>query len=75
MYKRQHEIPAGKDAAHLHLDVRFLVLAPSGAVVVGNHESEALRWVAPAELDDLDLDEGLHRLAAAAFARARALLA
>jgi hypothetical protein len=33
-----------------------------------------LRWVAPVELDALDLDPGLHRLAAAAFARARALL-
>ena len=69
-----HEIPAGKDAAHLHLDVRFLVVAPPDAVVVGNHESQGLRWVAPDELDTLDLDEGLHRLADAAFARARRLL-
>lgn len=65
-----HEIPAGRDAAHLHLDVRFLVLAPPDAVVVGNHESQGLRWVAPDDLDALDLDPGLHRLAAAAFARA-----
>jgi len=64
-----HEIPAGKDPAHLHLDVRFLVVAPPDAVVVGNHESQGLRWVAPADLDTLDLDDGLHRLAAAAFAR------
>jgi len=65
-----HEIPAGKDPAHLHLDVRFLVVAPPDALVVGNHESEDLRWLAPPELDGLDLDVGLHRLAAAAFARA-----
>lgn len=66
-----HEIPAGKDPAHLHLDVRFLVVAPHDAVVVGNHESQGLRWVSPTELADLDLDAGLHRLAAAAFTRAR----
>jgi 8-oxo-dGTP pyrophosphatase MutT (NUDIX family) len=68
-----HEIPHGKDPAHLHLDVRFLVLAPPDAVVVGNHESQGLRWVAPDELDALDLDPGLHRLAGSAFARAQAL--
>lgn len=67
-----HEIPAGKDPAHLHLDVRFLVVAPPDAVVVGNHESEGLRWVAPRQLESLELDAGLHRLAAAAFTRARA---
>lgn len=69
-----HEIPAGRDAAHLHLDVRFLVLAPPDAVVVGNHESQGLRWVAAGGLDELDLDAGLHRLAAAAFERAQAHL-
>jgi 8-oxo-dGTP pyrophosphatase MutT (NUDIX family) len=69
-----HEIPAGNDPAHLHLDVRFLVVAPPGAVVVGNHESQDLRWVAPDELHPLDLDPGLHRLAAATFARAQVLL-
>lgn len=67
-----HEIPAGRDAAHLHLDVRFLVVAPPGAVAVGNHESEGLRWVTRAELATLDLDPGLHRLAAEAFTRAAA---
>lgn len=66
-----HAIPAGRDPAHLHLDVRFLVVAPPDAVVVGNDESEGLRWVSAVELDALELDEGLHRLAAAAFARAR----
>jgi len=66
-----HEIPAGRDPAHLHLDVRFLVVAPHDAVVVGNHESEGLRWVSPTDLVDLELDAGLHRLAAEAFTRAR----
>ena len=57
-----HEIPAGKDPAHLHLDIRFLVLAPIGARVVGNHESESIRWVSESELVDLGADRGLRRL-------------
>jgi hypothetical protein len=28
---------------HLHLDIRYLVVAPPGAVPVGNHESRDLR--------------------------------
>ena len=48
---------------HLHLDLRFLVLAPADAVVVGNHESQGLRWVTLEELEDLADEEGLVRLA------------
>lgn len=66
-----HEIGAGKDPAHLHLDIRFLALAPPGGQEVGNHESEALRWVTSDELDELDLDPGTHRLIHAGLARAR----
>ena len=29
---------------HLHLDVRYLVVAPPDAVPAGNHESLDLRW-------------------------------
>ena len=39
---------------HLHLDVRYLVVAPPGPVEAGNHESEALRWVTVDELERLD---------------------
>lgn len=58
---------------HLHFDVRFLVRAPRGAVFVGNHESEALRWVDDAGLCDpkLGLDASTERLAECAFALAR----
>ena len=66
-----HEIGAGQDPAHLHLDVRFLVMAPPGARPRGNHESEALRWVSPVDLGGLDLDPGTHRLISAGLARAR----
>jgi 8-oxo-dGTP pyrophosphatase MutT (NUDIX family) len=52
------------EGVHLHLDVRFLVLAPEGAVAPGNHESLRLAWVDLAELDQLDpaIDPGTRRL-------------
>jgi 8-oxo-dGTP pyrophosphatase MutT (NUDIX family) len=51
-----HEIPAiGGDPPHLHLDMRFVVIAPQHALAVPNHESIALRWVSLSELDDPDL--------------------
>ncbi|MBU6215862.1 MAG: NUDIX hydrolase [Acidobacteria bacterium] len=58
-----HGDPLGR---HLHLDLRFLVLAPAGSRPVGNHESEALRWVDPADLAGLVDEVGILRLAAAA---------
>jgi 8-oxo-dGTP pyrophosphatase MutT (NUDIX family) len=51
----------------VHLDVRFLVIAPPRARPAGNHESEELRWVDLAGLAALDADEGLVRLARAGF--------
>lgn len=59
-----HQVDHG-DAlgTHLHLDLRFLVLAPPDAVVVGNHESQGLRWVTLEELEELADEEGLVRLA------------
>jgi 8-oxo-dGTP pyrophosphatase MutT (NUDIX family) len=69
-----HVIPKphpGASGSHLHLDVRFLVVAPPGAVEVANDESEELRWVTAAELADerLGLDAGTIRLFRAAFVR------
>ena len=63
-----HEVDPPKEGRHLHLDVRYLVVAPPGAQPVGNHESIALRWVALAELGDFGLDDGLHRLVSAGIA-------
>lgn len=50
---------------HLHLDLRFVVVAPPDATIVGNHESLDLRWVDLDELDALADEEGLRRLARA----------
>ena len=58
-----HEVRPPGEPAHLHLDVRHLVLAPPGAMVTGNDESLALRWVRPDELPSLGADDGLVRLA------------
>ena len=53
--------PEGADPVW-HYDVRFVVFAPAGAQPVGNHESEAIKWVPLDELDDYDLDAGHHRM-------------
>lgn len=55
---------------HLHLDLRFVVVAPPGAVERGNHESQALRWVTLAELEELADEPSLIRLARRGFALA-----
>ncbi|MDH3755467.1 MAG: NUDIX hydrolase [Acidimicrobiia bacterium] len=69
-----HEIPErGSEPTHLHLDVRFLVLAPRGARAVGNHESTAMRWITEEALGDHEPDAGLERLVRAGLAAAREL--
>jgi 8-oxo-dGTP pyrophosphatase MutT (NUDIX family) len=59
---------AGTEPDHLHLDVRHLVIAPAGAVPVGNHESEGLAWVERSALPTYDVDAGTLRMADAALA-------
>ena len=70
-----HEVAPPKEGPHLHMDVRYLVVAPPGALPQGNHESTALRWVDPADLDAYEPDPGLRRLIAVGLAAARQLLA
>lgn len=69
-----HEVDPPKEDAHLHFDVRFLAIAPSGAVVAANHESEDQRWVTEDELAALGVDDGTQRMARAGFALARQLI-
>ncbi|MEZ5226432.1 MAG: NUDIX hydrolase [Acidimicrobiales bacterium] len=58
-----HEIPErGDEPAHLHLDVRFLVLAPAGAEADHNHEALDARWVTAAEASSYMDDGELKRL-------------
>jgi 8-oxo-dGTP pyrophosphatase MutT (NUDIX family) len=58
-----HTFVAPGEPTHLHLDARFLVVAPAGAEPRGNEESRALRWATPTELIGLGADAGLLRLA------------
>lgn len=58
-----HTIPARKaEPEHLHLDSRFLVFAPPGAVEVVSEESIELGWIAPDELAGLGTDGSVRRL-------------
>lgn len=62
-----HEVAPPAEDAHLHLDLRFVVIAPAGVEPIGNEESQGFRWVTPAELAAGDYEPGLQRLGAAAF--------
>jgi 8-oxo-dGTP pyrophosphatase MutT (NUDIX family) len=61
-----HAVPP-PHGPHLHLDVRYLAVAPRGAVPRANHESRGLRWVAYDQLAGYAPDRGLLRLAGAAL--------
>ena len=63
-----HDIPERKDEpAHQHLDLRYLVVATSGASVSRSiEETNDLRWFSWDELPTLGLDHGLLRLLAKA---------
>ncbi len=57
-----HEVDPPAEGPHLHLDARFLVVAPAGAEPDGNHESTAIAWVPVGELGAHDPDEGTVRM-------------
>lgn len=58
-----HPIPARKgEPEHLHLDTRFLVHAPEGAIERASEESIELRWFTREEAADLEADDSVRRL-------------
>ena len=58
-----HEIPAkGGEPVHWHYDVRYVFIAPEGAVYQTSEESVELRWFTPDQMETLNLDDGLRRL-------------
>jgi 8-oxo-dGTP pyrophosphatase MutT (NUDIX family) len=67
-----HDIPArASEPAHEHLDLRYLVMAPDGALVAPDlAELHEIRWVPWDEVDALLPDHGLRR----ALAKARAIV-
>ena len=64
-----HEVRPPMEDPHLHLDLRFLVVAPPGAALVANHESTELRWVRWGDIDEFAPDTSLRRLSEAALRR------
>jgi 8-oxo-dGTP pyrophosphatase MutT (NUDIX family) len=68
-----HEVRPPHEPPHLHLDVRFVVLAPPEAEIIGNHESTALRWVPIADIASYGPDRGLLRLVRRGLAVARSM--
>ncbi len=67
-----HDIPArGREPAHEHLDLRYLVVAPGDAVIAPDlAELHEIRWVPWDGTGALSPDHGLRR----ALAKARAIL-
>lgn len=58
-----HEIPArAGEPAHVHYDVRYLVVAPPAAVATRSDESLALRWFDLARPLAVEHDESVARL-------------
>ncbi len=47
---------------HLHLDLRYVVVAPADAVLQANHESLDLRWVTPEQVAGLTDEASVERL-------------
>ena len=59
-----HPIPAhGREPAHLHYDVRFVLVAGAGQQLRVSDESHALRWFPVAELESVLEEESVLRLA------------
>ena len=71
-----HRVEPPRETPHLHLDTRYLVLAPPGAAEHANEESLALRWVTEAELDSLvpPVDDSTRRLVVRGLDVARSML-
>ncbi|MCP3919823.1 MAG: NUDIX hydrolase [bacterium] len=64
-----HAIPARRDEPeHDHHDVRYLTVAPAGAVARISEESRALRWFTPIAARELAIDDSVRRLLDLAFA-------
>jgi 8-oxo-dGTP pyrophosphatase MutT (NUDIX family) len=58
-----HEIPAhGIEPAHLHYDVRFVIVAAREEVPCASSESTAIAWVQAERLEDVTTDESVLRM-------------
>ena len=59
-----HEIPVRpNEPAHLHYDIRFLLIADKAAPLLVSSESKDLAWVALSEIETLTQEESVLRMA------------
>jgi 8-oxo-dGTP pyrophosphatase MutT (NUDIX family) len=66
-----HAIPAlGREPAHEHFDVRFLFRAPSFELQAGS-DARAARWVALAQIDEVESDRSVTRAVEKLLGRTR----
>ena len=57
-----HRIPGRtKEAGHDHLDLRYVIFAPTPEAIVCSDESEDLRWFPLRDMQDLGFDPALRR--------------
>ena len=67
-----HLIPESADEpAHLHHDIRYLLIAPSGSVIRPSEESIDLRWFAADRMEQVLSEPGLLRMSRRALALLR----
>jgi len=59
-----HAIPAYKDvSAHHHYDIRYIIqVSEQHQSLVGNHESQALAWYSPEQIQAMDVDVSVLRM-------------
>ena len=58
-----HTIPAYKGIIeHEHFDVRYLLLADSSIPLIQNHETNQLKWIDLAEMEDFTTEASLIRM-------------
>jgi 8-oxo-dGTP pyrophosphatase MutT (NUDIX family) len=69
-----HRVEPPWEDAHLHFDVRFLVMAPPDASANGNHESLEVRWTREYELNEIGADRSTQRLARSGFELGRTMV-
>lgn len=62
-----HEVRPPREDSHLHLDLRYLVIAPPDAELHLNHESRAGEWLSPDQALRRNSESGMQRLVTAGF--------
>ena len=54
--------PRGNERSHYHYDIRFLMMANTDDLLIGNHESCALRWIRLNEVHQKNSERSIMRM-------------